>query len=235
MGSWRFDSDPVSEQDRSKFIADAAKSMSNDIPSNAPPAWLQNKLCDVLFRDYIPGGSTNLPGHGDFEEAAKVLSKYLLSAMGNKIGVTQDVSRLSYSQKSILAREHEVSFYFYFIDFFIILLLLFSPFVTRGFSLILLSQSSIEHQTVELLKSYLEESQSPYTVDREKANRQIFADLLKITTEDKIQAFGNELKRHDYFARNNAVAAIQKLKEQGVFDDKLEMDFRKVLKSDTEC
>ncbi|GAB1210695.1 hypothetical protein APSETT445_009491 [Aspergillus pseudonomiae] len=104
-------------------------------------------------------------------------------------------------------------------------------------------QLPIEEAIARLLKDYAEhlareakphEYSNFLAAQREEEARRVFASLLQVTTEDKIKEFGDSFAESSHKARDNAIVHLNKLRDNGIFDEKLVMDFRKVLKSDDE-
>ncbi|KAE8406554.1 hypothetical protein BDV37DRAFT_280830 [Aspergillus pseudonomiae] len=113
----------------------------------------------------------------------------------------------------------------------------------RSLTDVLAEKLPIEEAIARLLKDYAEhlareakhnEFSNFLAAQREEEARRVFASLLQVTTEDKIKEFGDSFAESSHQARNNAIVHLNKLRDNGIFDEKLVMDFRKVLKSDKE-
>ncbi|RAL17043.1 uncharacterized protein BO97DRAFT_439949 [Aspergillus homomorphus CBS 101889] len=61
----------------------------------------------------------------------------------------------------------------------------------------------------------------------EQATYQLFADLLEVTNEATIQAFGDELAKGTYYECNNVCHALSNLKNAGTIDTNMELTIRK--------
>ncbi|KAE8385652.1 hypothetical protein BDV23DRAFT_164538 [Aspergillus alliaceus] len=167
----------------------------------------QENLAHIIRSSYQPQGDEKAPSHDDFFEASKILAVYLSACLAGQVPRGYEDSPLfSQGQSGLVYRALD-------------------------------DKWPADQAVAELLKLYLESEQGEGGVEgwREDQARSVFAALLKVTTVDKINTFGNALATSaPHFARNNAIHHLDNLVEKGTFDNETRMAFRKVLKSDME-